>query len=220
MFFQRLKEMSQQEWDAYTHHAFVQSMGRGDLPQDCFQHYLVQDYIFLIHFVRAYALAAYKGQNLDEIRQGAEGMMAILGEMKLHISFCEQWGIAAQDITKAQEARATLAYTRYVLDAGQRGSLLDLYVTLAPCVIGYAEIAKRLEKDFPETTSPDHPYHAWVAMYSGEEYQAITVQSINYLDKLFMRYGSENRMRELQEYFRMATMLETDFWQMGLQKLR
>jgi thiaminase/transcriptional activator TenA len=37
-----------------------------------------------------------------------------------------------------------MAYTRYVLDAGMRSDLLTLRVALAPCVIGYAEIATRL----------------------------------------------------------------------------
>lgn len=42
------------------------------------------------------------------------------------------------------EARATLAYTRYVLDTGNRGDLLDLHVALAPCLVGYGEIANWL----------------------------------------------------------------------------
>jgi hypothetical protein len=37
-----------------------------------------------------------------------------------------------------------LANTRYVLDAGMRGDLLKLRVALAPCVVGYAEIAAQL----------------------------------------------------------------------------
>jgi hypothetical protein len=37
-----------------------------------------------------------------------------------------------------------LAYTRHVLDTGMRGDALALRVALAPCVIGYAEIATRL----------------------------------------------------------------------------
>jgi len=37
------------------------------LPEQCFRHYLVQDYLFLIHFARAYALAAYKSETLADI---------------------------------------------------------------------------------------------------------------------------------------------------------
>ncbi len=35
--------------------------------------------------------------------------------------------------------------TRFVLDRGMAGDLLDLHVALAPCVLGYAEIGTALE---------------------------------------------------------------------------
>ncbi len=38
----------------------------------------------------------------------------------------------------------TVAYTRYVLDAGMTGELVDLYAALAPCAIGYAVIGDNL----------------------------------------------------------------------------
>jgi thiaminase/transcriptional activator TenA len=52
---------------AYTEHAFVRALGDGALPEACFRHYL-----FLIHFARAYALADYKSETLDDIRQAAQ----------------------------------------------------------------------------------------------------------------------------------------------------
>lgn len=45
------------DWHAYTHHAFVEQLGAGTLPREIFLHYLTQDYIFLFHFARAWALA-------------------------------------------------------------------------------------------------------------------------------------------------------------------
>jgi thiaminase/transcriptional activator TenA len=62
-----------------------------------------------------------------------------------------------------------LAYTRYVLDAGMRGDLLALKVALAPCVIGYAEIATRLASQ-PGAHVATNPYRAWIAEYAGAPY--------------------------------------------------
>ena len=36
----------------------------GELPETSFRRYLAQDYLFLIHFARAYGLAAFKGETL------------------------------------------------------------------------------------------------------------------------------------------------------------
>lgn len=53
-------------------------------------------------------------------------------ELDLHISYCKEWGISEAELANLPEARATLAYTRYVLDTGNRGDLLDLHVALSP----------------------------------------------------------------------------------------
>ena len=39
--------------EKYTGHAFVRQLAAGTLPERCFRHYLIQDYLFLIHFARA-----------------------------------------------------------------------------------------------------------------------------------------------------------------------
>ena len=59
-FFERLKSEASAEWRAYTEHPFTNGLADGSLPEAAFRHYLVQDYLFLIEFARAYALAVYK----------------------------------------------------------------------------------------------------------------------------------------------------------------
>jgi thiaminase (transcriptional activator TenA) len=50
-----------------------------------------------------------------------------------------------------------------------RGDLLALKVALAPCVIGYAEIATRLASQ-PGAHVATNPYRAWIAEYAGAPY--------------------------------------------------
>src|SRR6185369_3262682 len=143
-FFERLKAAASTEWRAYTGHPFTNAMADGSLPDAAFRHYLVQDYLFLIEFARAYALAVYKSPSLADMREAAAGVSTILDvEMNLHVKLCAGWGLSAADLEHAPPAVEMLAYTRYVLDAGMRGDLLALKVALAPCVIGYAEISTR-----------------------------------------------------------------------------
>jgi hypothetical protein len=56
-----------QPWHEFTHHEFVRRMGDGSLPRDTFKYYMIQDYLYLVHFARAHALAGYKTKNLDDI---------------------------------------------------------------------------------------------------------------------------------------------------------
>ena len=66
--FARLRAAAADEWEAYVRHGFVRQLGAGTLPESCFKHYLIQDYLFLIHFARAYALAAYKSVSYKHLR--------------------------------------------------------------------------------------------------------------------------------------------------------
>jgi thiaminase/transcriptional activator TenA len=213
--FDDLRQRCAAEWRDYCQHAFVRGLGDGTLPAAAFRHYLQQDYLFLLHFARAYALATYKSRDLADLRRGAEGLKAILDiELDLHIAYCREWGISETDLAALPEARATMAYTRYVLDAGSRGDLLDLHVALAPCMVGYADIANWLETQ-PFTRKQGNPYAAWIEMYAGEEFQQAARAEQAWLDARLAGVD-DRRFDELVTIFSEATRLEADFWQMGL----
>ena len=212
--FERLKANNQTEWDGYVSHDFVSQLANGSLGEAAFKHYLGQDYLFLIHFARAYALAAYKSETLTDIRQAAGGLSAILDlEMDLHVKFCADWGLSEAAMEALPEAEETMAYTRYVLEKGASGDLLDLHVALAPCIIGYAEIGIALKDKIA-----DNPYGPWIEMYASEEYQSVAQAEIEQLDDLMARRGSDGRFTALTKTFNQATRLEIAFWQMGLEK--
>ncbi len=148
---------------------------------------IVQDYLFLIEFARAYALAVYKSVHLADMREAASGLAAIYNvEMDLHVKLCAGWGLSPGNLEQAKPAAETLAYTRYVLDAGMRGDLLSLQVALAPCVIGYAEIANRLAK--ADACYPTNPYRVWIHEYADAPYQEIAAKARAQLDQLAKRY--------------------------------
>jgi thiaminase/transcriptional activator TenA len=214
-FFERLKAAASAEWRAYTEHPFTNGLADGSLTEAAFRHYLVQDYLFLIEFARAYALSVYKSPTLADMREGAAGLSAILDvEMNLHVTLCAGWGLSPADLEQAPSAVETLAYTRYVLDAGMRGDLLALEVALAPCVIGYAEIATRLAAR-PNAYAATNPYRAWIAEYAGPPYQDVAAKARAHLEDLADRYATPAREVELTAIFREATRLETGFWDMG-----
>jgi thiaminase (transcriptional activator TenA) len=214
-FFERLKTAASAEWRAYTEHPFTDAMADGSLPEAAFRHYLVQDYLFLIEFARAYALAIYKSPSLADMRESAAGVSAILDvEMDLHIKLCAGWGLSPADLEGAPPAAEMLAYTRYVLDAGMRSDLLALKVALAPCVIGYAEIAARLAA-LPGALAASNPYSVWISEYAGAPYQEVAANARAQLDNLADRYATPAREAELIAIFAEATRLEAGFWEMG-----
>jgi len=214
-FFDRLKIAASAEWRAYSEHPFTDGLADGSLPESAFRHYLVQDYLFLIEFARAYALSIYKSPKLADMREASAGLSAILDvEMNLHVKLCAGWGLLPSDLEQATPAVEMLAYTRYVLDAGMRGDLLTLKVALAPCVIGYAEIAKRLASR-PSALAAANPYRDWIAEYAGAPYQEVAAKAREHLEGLADLYATPAREADLIATFKEATRLEADFWEMG-----
>ncbi|GHD61692.1 hypothetical protein GCM10017083_49390 [Thalassobaculum fulvum] len=204
-------------WTAYTRHPFVAGMADGSLPEPAFRHYLAQDYLFLIHFARAYALAAHKADTLDDMRYAAGTLSALIDtEMKLHVQYCAGWGMTEAEMAAVPEDPACVAYTRFVLDRGHAGDLLDLYAALAPCVVGYGVIGERLAADPATLRGEANPYEAWIAVYAGEDYREVVRNSIAQMDRLAVRRGGDARFDDLACTFRQATDLEVGFWQMGL----
>jgi thiaminase/transcriptional activator TenA len=214
--FEDLRKACQTEWRDYIEHSFVKQLGDASLAPEAFQHYLKQDYLFLIQFARAFALAAYKSPTLQDLRQAKEGLQAIVDvELDLHISYCKEWGISEAELANLPEARATLAYTRYVLDTGNRGDLLDLHVALSPCMVGYGEIANWLNNRAETIRGDKNPYDAWIAMYESDEFQDAMHAEIRWLDERLADI-SPARFAQLTRIFSDATRLEIDFWEMGL----
>ena len=204
-------------WPAYTRHRFVQGLGDGTLPPAAFLHYLKQDYVFLIHFSRAWALAITKADTVEEMRLAAGTVNGLINEeIALHIKTCAAAGIDEATLFATQERQENLAYTRYVLDAGHSGDLLDLLAALAPCVMGYGEIGTHLA-----ATKASDTYAEWIDTYASAEYQQVCHDVGNLIDgAVARRLGHDAttcpRWPSLQARFAMATRLEVGFWDMGL----
>ncbi|TPE51023.1 thiaminase II [Amaricoccus solimangrovi] len=205
-------------WGHYTRHAFVEGLRDGSLPRAAFLHYLRQDYVFLIHFARAWALAVARAETLAEMRPAAATVAALVdAEMSLHLELCAREGIDAAALEATEEAPENLAYTRYVLEAGYSGDFLDLMAALAPCVLGYGEIGARLGAE----AAPGTGYAEWIGTYGGEDYQAVCRDVGALIDAAAERrigsdFAGAARWPRLAGHFRTATRLEVGFWDMGL----
>jgi thiaminase/transcriptional activator TenA len=216
--FNLLKEKNLKNWLLYTKHDFVSLLSSDSLEEKCFLNYLIQDYLFLIQFSKAWSLAILKSDNLEEMKIAASTVNDLINfEMELHITLCANYGISKSDLENADEENANIAYTRYVLELGYSGDFLDLLSALAPCVLGYGEIGLNCQNSNPKTLM----YKKWIETYSSIEYQDVCKNVSGLIDKAFLlRLGSnfENtyKWKKVNQIFKKATLLEVDFWNMAI----
>ncbi|KAJ5569701.1 heme oxygenase-like multi-helical [Penicillium hispanicum] len=204
----------QRVWWKFTHHEFVEGLGQGTLPVERFKEYLVQDYLYLVQFARSNALASYKSRSMDSIAASARIVLHIQREMALHLDYCASFGLSKEEIEAHQETLACTAYSRYILDVGQSEDWLALQMALAPCLIGYGAIARRLYSE-AQTLREGNQFWKWIENYVAEDYtEAVRLGSA--LLEEHMQKVSPSRMEELIGIFIRATELEINFWDMGL----
>lgn len=135
---------------------------------------------------------------------------------------------------------ACTAYSRYILDVGQSGDWLALQMALAPCLIGYGAVARRLHSD-KNTLREGNQYWKWIENYVADDYtEAVRLGSGKQVDLPSSSFNSvnqycidapcsmtalledhvqkvsPNRLEELIRIFIRATELEINFWDMGL----
>ena len=197
-------------WSAEQAHPFVRGIGDGTLDSERFKHYIAQDYVFLVEFVRVLALAAAKSQDLAAMTQFTELQHATLTtEMALHRGYCERFGISSADLEGTLPSPTTHAYTRHLLTVAYGGSVAEIEAALLPCQWGYAEIGALLAAAGEPAEAP--LYAEWIRMYASPEYQSLASGMCNLLDRLAERAGADERSR-MRQHFLTSSRYEYLFW--------
>jgi thiaminase (transcriptional activator TenA) len=199
-------------WEAQHAHPFVRGIGDGTLPVERFDHYVRQDYLFLVEYARMLSLGAARAPDLATMRRFADLAQAILGEeMELHRAFAREFGIDEAELEAERPAPTTQAYTDFLVRTAALGELAELAAALLPCMWGYAEVGQRLAAaDAP----PDARYARWIATYASEEFDELAGWCRGLVDRLGAAAGEEGRAR-MTRAFLTCSRYELAFWEMG-----
>jgi thiaminase/transcriptional activator TenA len=184
-------------WHAIHEHPFVRALGSGELSRERFEHYLKQDYAYLIEFGRVLALAAAKSEDLADMRSFARLLHATLEiEMDLHRRTCADFGIAPEVLEGVEPALLTTAYTDFLVRTCYEGQPADILAALLPCEAGYVEIADSLRsRGMPS----NRHYKDWIETYSSAEFREFAQWVAGKFDEL----AGESPRREVERWYRL-----------------
>jgi thiaminase (transcriptional activator TenA) len=199
-------------WEAQHEHPFVRGIGDGTLAVERFEHYVRQDYLFLVEYARMLALGAARAPDLTTMRRFAELAQAILGEeMELHRAFAREFGIDEAELEGELPAPTTQAYTDFLVRTAALGELGELAAALLPCMWGYAEVGQRLAA---AKAPPDERYARWIATYASDEFAGLADWCRGLVDRLAAAADEEGRAR-MTRAFLTCSRYELAFWEMG-----
>lgn len=204
-------------WEANHNHPFVQELGQGTLEKETFIQYMKQDYVYLIDYAKLFAIASVKSPDLETMGKFASIFNETLNfEMALHREFAAEFGITHEELEKAEPTPVNLAYTNYMLNVAQNGSLAEVVACLLPCAWDYWEIGKLLRKQYGDQLATN-PYAKWIETYDSEEFGAGAKWLIDLMDRL-AEGKPERELAVLEKHFNITSKYEYLFWDMNYYK--
>ncbi len=194
-------------------HPFVTGVGDGTLEVAKFRHYVLQDYVYLVDYSRALALASARAPEPATMAWFARLLDETLNvEMGLHRSYCAEFGITPEELEATVAAPTTVAYTSFLLAVAHQGSFAELVAALLPCQWGYWEIGDHLARRGKPAAAPR--YARWIEMYAAPEFAKLA----DAIRSLANRLGDQAGPAELTAMGRAyltSLRFEYRFWDMA-----
>ena len=142
---QRLFALGRPNLERQLAHPTVRGIANGDLEPARFRSWLVQDYLFLLDYVRLFALAAARAPDTDTLGRLVDLAHATFHqELSLHRGYAAEFGLGEADLDRAEKSPACAAYTDFLLRTAATAEFAEVLAALLPCMWGYSELGRAL----------------------------------------------------------------------------
>jgi thiaminase/transcriptional activator TenA len=190
-------------------HPFVRGLVAGDLPEEVFVRYLLDDAAYLVDFARCLSVLASRMPGADGVRDLARAAAgAVDAERELHRGFLLPRGLDPDGPRAPAPSPTCAAYTAFLAEQASRAPLEVGLAAVLPCFRVYAEVGRWIAAQ-PGADRAGHPYSAWIATYADDAFDAVVRQVEAHADAVAA--GSPHGPAMLTAYAR-ATDLEWAFW--------
>jgi thiaminase/transcriptional activator TenA len=178
---QRLFALGRPNLERQLAHPTVRGIANGDLDQTRFRSWLMQDYLFLLDYVRLFAFTAARAPDTDTLGRLVDLAHATFHEeLSLHRAYAAEFGLAAVDLDRAEKSPVCAAYTDFLLRTAATAEFAEVLAALLPCMWGYAELGRSMAvKGLPA----DPRFRRWVETYADPDFAALAAWCAALLDR-------------------------------------
>ena len=211
---ERLLKATEDIWEGYHAHPFVQGIKTGTLDKEKFRRYIIQDYWYLMDYTKVFAVGVAKSKSVETMKLFAKYIQAILdGEVNVHNGYMGEFGITQEELDHTPIAQDNRSYTSYMLSVAYKGGEAEVLTAIFSCAYSYEVIAHKMVEENP--AAPEHPFYGrWVRGYITERYTHNNVVLKEMLERLTKDY-TEAQLQYLEEVFTACSRYEASFWDMA-----
>ncbi|WP_447556340.1 TenA family protein [Vreelandella sp. EE22] len=204
----RLREAAQPHWNACVQHRFVDQLLQGDIDNDVFSRYLVQDFRFCDTFVRLLGAAVCAADDPEARLTHARQLSVLAGsEYRYFIDSFQTLGVPEAHWQAPPLAEPTRAFIALMEKACHSQDYALILVVLVVAEWLYLEWASRAGAPLPER--PEH--RDWIVLHNEPAFE----RWVDFLRDELNRVGQERDFETLREPFVEASQIEERFFDMA-----
>lgn len=189
-------------------HPFNDELAQGILRRSAFQHYMIQDSLYLQGFARALAIGAAKAPGASEIMEFAEAArVAIVVERALHADYLRRFDIDPALAEQAPMSPACQAYVDYLLARAFADPFPVLAAAILPCFWIYHDVGLSIAR----RSTPDNFFQQWIDTYTDADFAAAVTRMIGHVDRAAL-HASPAELDAMRRAFLRCTQYEWIFW--------
>jgi thiaminase/transcriptional activator TenA len=175
---QQLFALGQPTLERQLAHPTVRGIAAGDLELPRFRAWLVQDYLFLLDYVRLFALAAARAPDTDTLGRLVDlAHSTFHQELSLHRGYAAEFGLGEADLDRAEKSPT---YTDFLLRTAATADFAEVLAALLPCMWGYSELGRAMAaKGMPA----EPRYRRWIETYADPGFAALAGWCADLLDR-------------------------------------
>ena len=213
---ERLLDAVQEIWAAYNVHPFVLGIQNGTLVREKFRWYIIQDYLYLQDYARAFAIGVAKAGSVEIANLFGKYISLMNGEMDIHSGYLARLGVTLEEIESVSRALDSLSYTSYMLRVAYEEGEAEILAAILACAYSYEFIAGNIVRNNPQSVN-DAFYGDWIRSYTSETYAQDNRVLMETLNELTAAY-TQKQLQHIIDIFVACSRYELTFWEMSWQQ--
>jgi thiaminase (transcriptional activator TenA) len=206
---QHLFAVGRPELERQLAHPTVRGIAAGTLDEGRFRGWLIQDYLFLLDYVRLFALTAARAPDTHALGRLVDlAHSTFHQELSLHRSYAAEFGLTEADLDGADKSPVCAAYTDFLLRTAATADYPAVLAALLPCMWGYSELGRAMAA----AGLPTEPrYRRWVQTYADPGFADLAAWCAALLDRAAQGLPPAN-LAACERAFLTSLRHELAFW--------
>lgn len=200
-------------WQGYLKHPFIDDIRHDCMDKNMFEHYLIQDSLYLHAYAKVFAMGIYKSTSMAQIRLFYDLLSGVVvGESAGREDMLAQmhYDVEGQGDVPCDENQA---YIAFMMNTAKHEGIVEILFATLPCMLSYAYIGCKLVEENPNIIK-ENSLGSWIEEYACDSYIKKCREWSMIADTLCEHYEEAQR-QHLCDLFYEASVHEMHFWDMS-----